>query len=108
MALTPGSFFDSDATGNAENVTLKPMAPATTTRVRIASVVYNNVPVKTIDPDRMSFAFSVLNGINLLTVGLVSPSTKAETVQLCQGATQIAVVTVSNTAGASFVFINGT
>ena len=40
MALQPGSFFDSDATGSNETITLQPVSPATSTGATIASAFY--------------------------------------------------------------------
>jgi hypothetical protein len=106
MSLTLNTYFDSDATGAIETLTLRPIAPASSTLIRIASVAYNGVTIPA-DPSGTSFTFTVLSGFNLLTVGLIAPTFSTETVQLMQGATQVATVTVNGTAGSAQIYIKG-
>jgi hypothetical protein len=113
MALQPGSFFESDSTGASETITLQPVSPATTTNAAIASAFYGNDTSghpKSADvaPDRKSVTITVVSGINSLVITLVSPNPNDETVQLCQGSTQLANPTVRNHSGVSAVFIKGT
>jgi hypothetical protein len=112
MALTSSSFFDSDAVGSIETITLEPVAPATTTDALIATAFYGvtsagaPVPVP-IDTGGKSFSFSVQAGIFALTVTVVSPSPGTQDVQLCQGTTQIDLLTIQSHSGSGAVLIRG-
>jgi hypothetical protein len=109
MVLQPGSFFESDTTGATETISLKPLPPATSTNVSIASAVYGAPPqVVPVAADRKSVSIKVLDGINALVITLVSPSPNDETVQLVQGSTQLALVTVRQHSGVSAILIKGT
>jgi hypothetical protein len=112
MALTPSSFFESDNIGNVEQITLAPLPPATSTDALIASAFYGlnsgNVPATIpIDADRKSFSFSILPGVFALTVTVVSPDPARQDVQLCQGTTQIDLITIQNHSGSGAVLIRG-
>jgi len=56
----------------------------------------------------MSVSFKVKDGLNVLAIGLVSPSPADETVQLTLDGNQIAMVTVRQHSGPSTININGT
>lgn len=113
MALQPGSFAESDATGSSETITLQPLSPATSTSASIASAFYGNdasghpVPASVAN-DRKSLTITVASGINSLVITLVSPNPADETVQLCQGSTVLATPTVRNHSGVSAIFVKGT
>lgn len=113
MALQPGSFFESDSTGSSETVSLQAASPATSTSATIASAFYGNdegghpTPAA-IAPDRKSVTITVLPGITSLVITLVSPNPSDETVELCQGSTQLADPTVRNHSAVSTIFIKGT
>jgi hypothetical protein len=105
MALQPGSFFESDTTGANETITLEPAS----SEAGIASAVYGNPPqVLQVAPDRKSVSFTVQTGVNALVITLASPNPEDETVQLMQGTTQIAMLTVRQHSGVSAIFIKGT
>ena len=113
MALQPGSFFDSDATGSSETITLKPVSPATSTGATIASAFYGNAPngapqPATIATDGKSLTITVIAGMNPLVVTLVTPNPNDEIVQLCQGSTMLADPTLRNHSAVSTIVINGT
>jgi hypothetical protein len=113
MALQPGSFFESDASGTPETLTLKPVAPATSTNAMIANAFYgvdaSSAPKPVvIAADGMSFDITVLSGINSLVVNFVSPNPRDELISLCQGLTVIARPTVRNHSAVSTLFIRGT
>jgi hypothetical protein len=113
MALQPGSFFESDSTGSSETITLQPVSPAPSTNAAIASAFYGNdasghPKPADVAPDRKSVTITVVSGINSLVITLVSPNPNDETVQLCQGSTQLANPTVRNHSGVSAIFIKGT
>jgi hypothetical protein len=113
MTLQPGSFFDSDATGSSETITVQPVSPATSTNATIASAFYgtshNGAPQPAaIAADRKSLTITVSAGMNPLVITLVSPNSNDETVQLCQGSTMLADPTVRNHSAVSTIVINGT
>jgi len=113
MALQPGAFFESDATGSTETVTLQPLSPATSTGASIASAFYGNdasghPKLAAVADDRKSVTITVASGINSLVITLVSPNPNDETVQLCQGSTVLATPTVRNHSGVSAILIKGT
>ena len=112
MTLQAGSFFESDSTGSSETITLQPAGSATQSASVIASAFYGNdesghpKPASVAD-DRKSLTITVVSGINSLVITLVSPNPQDETVQLCQGSTQLASTTVRNHSGVSTIFIKG-
>jgi hypothetical protein len=113
MALQPGSFFDSDATGTEETIDLGPASPATSTNAKIASAFYGTDAQGTPQPaqvagDGKSLSFTVLQGINPLVITLVSPNDKDETVRLSQGGTDLSFPVISKHSAVLTMFINGT
>lgn len=113
MTLQPGSFFESDATGSIETVTLQPVSPAASTNATIAGAFYGtdqkDAPnLAAVAADGKSLTFTVIAGINSLVITLVSPNSNDETVELCQGSTQLANPTVRNHSAVSTIFIKGT
>lgn len=113
MTLQPGSFFESDATGALETVTLQPVAPKPSTNAMIASAFYgkdtSGAPKAAPKaPDGKSVSFTVLSGINPLVVTIVSPDPADETVNLCQGTVVLADPTVRNHSAVSTMLIQGT
>jgi hypothetical protein len=109
MALQPGSFFESDSTGSSETISLLP----TSTSAAIASAFYGNdssghPKPASVAQDRKSVTITVVSGINSLVITLVSPNPNDETVELCQGSTQLADPTVRNHSAVSTIFIKGT
>ena len=113
MSLQPGSFFESDASGAVETVTLQPSAPNLATNAMIASAFYGKDASGAPKPvtkatDGKSIQFAVLTGINSLVITLVSPNPVDETVELCQGATVLADPTVRNHSAVSTILIQGT
>jgi hypothetical protein len=113
MALQPGSFFDSDATGTKETITLGPASPATSTNAKIASAFYGTDSQGTPEPallgvDGKSVSFTVLDGVQPLVITLVSPNSADETVRLSQGTTDISFPVISKHSAVITIFINGT
>ena|SRR5260370_26987091 len=113
MALQPGSFFESDNTGSSETISLQPASPASSTSALIASAFYGNDLGGHPNPalvaeDRKSVTITVAPGINSLVITLVSPNPNDETVELCQGSTQLADPTVRNHSAVSTILIKGT
>ena len=113
MALQPGSFFDSDATGTNETIALGPASPATSTNATIASAFYGTdsqgTPQSaTVAGDGKSLSFTVLNGVQPLVITLVSPNPKDQTVRLSQGTTDISFPVISRHSAVVTIFINGT
>jgi hypothetical protein len=106
MTLISNAFYDSDRTGATETITLAPIAPARQTQVTIGAVVYNGKAVP-VNASGTSFTFTVVAGFALLTVGLISPVYTTETVQLTEGGTRIATVTMAGNAGNAQLYING-
>ncbi len=112
MALTPGSFFESDLTGASEVITVAPASPATSTLATVASAFYgidaSGAPKPaTVAVDGKSISLTVLNGFNSLVVTLVSPNPNDELVQLRQASTVLAAPTVSGHSAVSTVIIQG-
>ena len=110
MALQPGSFFESDATGTNETIVLVPISPATSTLATIASGFYgtdeSGTPKKvTIAPDRKSLSFNVIKGVNSLVVTLASPNPNDELVRLSQGSQPLADPVVRQHSAVSTIFI---
>ena len=113
MALQPGSFFDSDATGTNETITLGPASPATDTKATIASAFYGadsqgTPQAASVAANGKSVSFTVLQGIKSLVMTLVSPNPKDETVRLSQGKTDISFPVISRHSAVITIFINGT
>jgi hypothetical protein len=113
MALQPGSFFDSDAKGTHETITLGPASPATSTNATIASAFYGTDSQGTPEPasisgDGKSVSFTVLDGVQALVITLVSPNPTDETVRLSQGTTDISFPVISRHSAVITIFINGT
>jgi hypothetical protein len=110
MALTPGSLFDSDATGAKETITLEPSDPSSPTNATFGPCFYgkdaqgNPVQIPTEDA---SLTFTVLTGINPLTMTLLSPD-KDETVLLKQGDTLLLDPTIRNHSTVCMIVIKGT
>jgi hypothetical protein len=112
MVLTPGSLFESDATGTSETITLKPVPPATSTQATISSAFYGTdsqgastqVPVT----GGTSVTITVLSGMNQLVLNLISPNPRDESVQITQGTTVLANPTIRQHSGSSTIFIKGT
>lgn len=109
MALTRGSFFQSDATGATETIDLKPVPPATSTNATIASAFYGTPPQSvSIATNRKSLTFTVLPGTNQLVITIVSPNPQDESVILADGTTILANPTVRQHSAVSVLFIHGT
>lgn len=113
MTLQPGSFFESDATGSNETISLQPVSPATSTNATIASAFYaaddsGSPTPASIAADRKSLSFTVAKGINPLVITLVSPNPNNETVQLVQGSTLLEHVVLSKHSAVTTLFIRGT
>ncbi len=113
MALQPGSFFDSDAAGTEETITLGPASPATATNATIASAFYGTdsqgtPQAATVAVDGKSLTFTVLQGVQPLVITLVSPNPKDETVRLSQDTTEISLPVISRHSAVVTIFINGT
>jgi hypothetical protein len=113
MALEPGSFFDSDATGANETITLGPANSANSTNATIGSAFYGTdaqgIPqAAKVSEDRKSISFTVLKGINPLLITLVSPNPKDEMVRLSQGGTDLSFPVISRHSAVITIFINGT
>jgi len=95
-------------TDDTKTIKLEPIFPATSTNVSIGSADYGAPPKPQVAADRMSVSFKVKDGLNVLAIGLVSPSPADETVQLTLDGNQIAMVTVRQHSGPSTININGT
>lgn len=113
MALQPGSFFESDSTGSSETISLQPASPASSTSALIASAFYGNdgsghPKPASVAADQKSVTITVTSGINSLVITLVSPNPDDETVELCQGSTQLADPTVRNHSAVTTILIKGT
>lgn len=113
MALTPGSLFDSDSTGETETILLEPLPPMTTTQATIASAFYGTDSQGTPQPAQIaasgkSLSFKVLSGINPLVITLVSPNPVDEIVQLTEAGTVLANPVVSRHKAVVTIFIKGT
>jgi hypothetical protein len=111
MTLVPGSFFQSDTTGQKEAIILKPVDPAT--NAKIASAFYGldsaGIPKQaSVAQDGQSLSITVLNGITFLLVTVISPDPANAVIQLCQGATVLAEAAITNHSAVSTIIIQGT
>jgi hypothetical protein len=108
MALTRGSFFETDTTGGPETLNLVsvPLQPAT--QARIATAVYGgDAGNVTIAADGLSLTLTkILAGTNMLVVTVVSPSIK-DTANLVQGATVFHTFTLTEHWDSGTLRING-
>lgn len=113
MALQPGSFFDSDATGANETIFLQPLPPATSTNATIASAFYGTdsqgAPQSaSVAEDGKSLSITVLNGVNPLVITLVNPNPQDEMVRLSQGSTVLQNPVISKHSAVVTLFVRGT
>jgi hypothetical protein len=107
MALTPGSLFDSDATGTTETITLEPEdadSNATFGPCFYGKDSLGN-PVQILAGGR-SLTFKVLPGINPLTMTLLSPEDQ-EDVVLKEGNTELLDPTIGNHSTVVSLVIKG-
>jgi len=109
MALTPGSLFNSDATGTTETITLEPEDPNTPTNATFGPCFYGKDsqgnPVQ-IPAAGQSLTFKVLPCINPLTMTLLSPK-DPETVLLKEGDTELLDPTIKNHSTVCSLVIKG-
>lgn len=113
MALKPVSFFEADATGTKETITLEPFPPASSTNAKMASAFYGTddqgAPKKVpISSDGKSLTITVVQGDNPLVITIVSPNPNDESVLIKQGGTVLANPTVRQHSAVSTIMIKGT
>jgi len=107
MSLTPGSFFQSDATGATEVLKLVPTATAGPTQAQIVSAAYgNDTSDVTIAADGLSVTVTVQSGLDNLLVTVVSPSAN-DHANLVQGTTVFAQFVLTNHWDAATIRIEG-
>jgi hypothetical protein len=101
-----------DQTGTSETITIAPVPPQTSTPVTFTAASYGTNPDGTPRTlpgvaGKKSLTFKVLQGLNRLVFGLVSPTPQLQSINIMQGDTVLSTVSVELHSGTGSLRIVG-